>query len=393
MNSRPIYLIAPSGNPNFGDEFIAASWLRYLAKTQPETPVYLDCPQPGLAQSLFSEFHSKLRVTNTLWRAAGDAAALPLDEQGARVSQLVTNLGSPHYDLGLLQLRQAKSLHLLGGGYLNSVWPQHYSLIDGMRAVHELTGARLFATGLGLMPDSAEGNTDSSSLFHGFEYASARDSDSARAFGLSNGIDDAFLGVSSEIGRNTLAANSLCICIQSDTVDDGFLDYAVEIAREHIQRAQNEGRSVYYFEAIPGGDRIAFERLDGLIPESNFVPFTDTWSNGLPLSPKQTWLTTRFHFHLLAAAAGASGTVLGAKTGYYDVKHKSVLDLGSGWSYVSESTPSTASRQNSLQPKLSDFTGRKLAEAQKLYPEPSWAQGDNTLGKSLLRSVKRRISS
>lgn len=390
---RPIYLIAPSGNPNFGDEFIAASWLKHLAKAHPETEVYLDCPEPGIAQSLFAELHPKLRVTDTLWRAVRDAAAFPTAEMSTHVADLVKNLGSPRYDLGLLQLRQAGSLHLLGGGYVNSLWPQHYGLIAGMQAVRELTGARLLATGLGLMPFLDDGTTAADSLFHKFDYASARDAESTSTFGMTQGIDDAFLGAPAEIGRNSLAANSLCVCIQSDTVDDGYFDKAVAFAREHIQKAVDAGKSVYYFEAIPGVDRAAFDQLEDLIPEANFIPFSVIWANGLPLSPNQEWLTTRFHFHLLAAAAGATGTVIGAKAGYYDIKHKSVQDLGSGWSYVSVGGEASAPAANTLNQNLDSLVERKLAEANMLYPTPSWAEGSSTLGQSLLRSVKRRISS
>lgn len=102
-------------------------------------------------------------------------------------------------------------------------------------------------------------------------------------------------------------------------------------------------------------------------------------------------MTTRFHFHVLAAAAGAAGTVIGAKTGYYDVKHQSVLDLGSGWSYVGAGGEVSAPAANTLHHDRAALVARKLAEAGKLYPEPSWAQGESSLGKSLLRSVKRRI--
>ena len=390
---RPIYLIAPSGNPNFGDEFIAASWLKHLAKAHPETEVYLDCPEPGIAQSLFAELHPKLRVTDTLWRAVRDAAAFPTAEMSTHVADLVKNLGSPRYDLGLLQLRQAGSLHLLGGGYVNSLWPQHYGLIAGMQAVRELTGARLLATGLGLMPFLDDGTTAADALFHKFDYASARDAESTSTFGMTQGIDDAFLGAPAEIGRNSLAANSLCVCIQSDTVDDGYFDKAVAFAREHIQKAVDAGKSVYYFEAIPGVDRAAFDQLEDLIPEANFIPFSVIWANGLPLSPNQEWLTTRFHFHLLAAAAGATGTVIGAKAGYYDIKHKSVQDLGSGWSHVSVGGEASAPAANTLKKNLDSLVERKRAEANMLYPAPSWAEGSSTLGQSLLRSVKRRISS
>ncbi|WP_207346233.1 hypothetical protein [Arthrobacter sp. E3] len=179
MNDGPIYLVAPSGNPNFGDEFIAAAWLRHLAKAAPGTEVYLDCPQPGTAQILFAGLHPLLRVTNTLWRAVAESASLPPSQMGERMAQLVRDTGSPLYDLGLLKLREARSLHLLGGGYINSMWPQHYGLVRAVKAVRELTGARLYATGLGLMPMDTDLSVDPLGMFADFEYASVRDADSA----------------------------------------------------------------------------------------------------------------------------------------------------------------------------------------------------------------------
>ncbi|MGA7206734.1 MAG: polysaccharide pyruvyl transferase family protein [Specibacter sp.] len=389
MNAGPIYLVAPSGNPNFGDEIIAAAWLRHLAKAAPDTEVYLDCPQPGTAQILFAGLHPLLHVTNTLWRAVADSAALPPAEMGERVAQLVRDTGSPQYDLGLLKLREAQSLHLLGGGYINNMWPQHYGLVRGLQAVRELTGARLFATGLGLMPADAELPVEAANLFAGFDYASARDADSAKAFGLKFGLDDAFLGAAAEIGRNPAAANSLCVCIQNDTVDDGHLANVLGYVRARVQAAVDSGREVHYFEAIPGPDRAAFEALADLIPESHFVPFVETWRHGLPVHPGQEWLTTRFHFHLLAAAAGAKGTSVEAKAGYYNVKHGSVRDLGSGWAHVANGAEVTPATSNAMQGKLPDLAGRKLAEAQKLYPQAPWKLADESLGKALFRSVRR----
>jgi hypothetical protein len=389
MTAGSIYLIAPAGHPNFGDEFIAAAWLRHLAKNEPNVDVYLDCPQPGTAQVLFEGLHPRLRVTNTLWRAVADSSSLPPAEMGARVASLVRGLGSPQYDLGLLKLREARSLHLLGGGYINSMWPQHYGLIQGMQAVHELTGATLFATGLGLMPTLIEPSIDGHELFHNFEYASARDAESARTFGLRHGLDDAFLGVSEENGRNAGARNSLCVCIQNDTADDDHLATVSAFVRTSVQAAVDAGRNVHYFEAIPGSDRTAYELLADLIPESNFVPFVDTWQNGLFLSPGQQWLTTRFHFHLLAAAAGATGISVEAKAGYYDVKHKSVRDLGSGWAHVVDGVESIVAGPNTLTGKLDRLVQQKQAEASKLYPVAARKQSDESLGRALFRTIRR----
>ena len=85
--------------------------------------------------------------------------------------------------------------------------------------------------------------------------------------------------------------------------------------------------------------------------------------------------------------------MIGAKAGYYDIKHKSVQDLGSGWSHVSVGGEASAPAANTLKKNLDSLVERKRAEANMLYPAPSWAEGSSTLGQSLLRSVKRRISS
>jgi polysaccharide pyruvyl transferase WcaK-like protein len=94
MQSGPIYLIGPSGNPNFGDEFIAAAWLKYLAEVRPDADIWLDCPQPGLASILFDGLHPRLRVTNTLWRLVHETAELPLETAAETIRARVTGLGS-----------------------------------------------------------------------------------------------------------------------------------------------------------------------------------------------------------------------------------------------------------------------------------------------------------
>lgn len=371
MASPVIYLIGTSGHPNFGDEFITAAWLRYLAATAPDAEVWLDCPQPGSAAALFRGLHPHLNVTNTLWRAVIESSGLPPEEVGPRVRDLVTNLGSPAYDVGLLNLREAQSLHLLGGGYLNGVWPHHLALAEGMRAVRDLTGARLYATGQGLLP--AVETPAPHSLFQDFDYVSARDAASAEIHGIAQGFDDAFLGARDEIARNAPGADGLFVCIQSDMTDEETFEKAVAGVRPLIEQALSNGKKVSYVEAIPGVDHAAFALLSDLIPADRFIPFSHIWRHGLPLSAGQEWVTTRFHFHLLAAAAGARGTAVGIKPGYYDVKHQSLIDLGSGWNYVGADELGSGMVRSSgtggIRAKLTELTDRKHAEAARLYPE------------------------
>ena len=375
MQPGPIYLIGPSGNPNFGDEFIAAAWLKFLAKARPGTDVWLDCPQPGLAQVLFEGLHPRLRVTNTLWRLVHETAGLAPDAAAETIRARVTGLGSPLYDLGLLKLREAETLHLIGGGFVNDTWPAHAGLVVAMQAVREMTGARLVATGQGLMPVLSEPPTES--LFADFSHAASRDEAGALAYGILHELDDAFLGVSDEIGRNP-AEPGLYVCIQSDTVDPERFDKAVELARSAVQDAAARGTTAYYVEAIPGRDRLAYESLADLIPEERFIPFVRIWSEGLPLSAGQTWVTSRFHFHLLAAAAGGGGTAVGMKKGYYDVKHQSVAALGSGWTLAlgedgdeggrDAEQPTAPGQPNRLHRSLPALVERKLDEARSIYP-------------------------
>ena len=51
---------------------------------------------------------------------------------GERARTLLHELGSPRYDLGLRELRRMESVHLLGGGYMNEIWPENFGVIAAM---------------------------------------------------------------------------------------------------------------------------------------------------------------------------------------------------------------------------------------------------------------------
>lgn len=371
--SDVLYLVGTSGHPNFGDEFIAASWLRFLARARPGAEVWLDCPNPGLASHLFDGLHPGLRTTDTLWRLAVETAGMAPAAADAHVDRVVTQLGSPRYDLGLLGARRAGSVHFLGGGYLNSIWPHHARLLRAALRLREVSGARLVATGLGLAPAAdTEGLRAALGVF---DHATVRDAPSAQLSRAERAPDDAFLGLPGLAGypgvpAERTADGDVWVCLQSDMSEPGALEDAVAAVRAALAGPALAGRTVRYLEAIPGADRAAFDRLADLVPEENFVPFTQLWQEGFPARPGQTWLTSRFHFHLLAAACGAEGTALEVNTDYYRVKHQSLLETGTGWSI----TP-TGSRAAAAPARSPDFPATaarlhrtKLREAEELYP-------------------------
>ncbi|MHA7239649.1 polysaccharide pyruvyl transferase family protein [Arthrobacter sp. TMS1-12-1] len=401
-----IYLISPAGHPNFGDELIAAAWLKHLAATRPDTEVWLDCPNPGLASELFHGLHPRLHVTNTLWRSCWEAGSADPDVVMRRVDDLVRNLGSPAYDLGLERLRKVESIHLLGGGYLNDLWPFHAGLVAGAVAAQSLTGARLYGTGLSVVPMIGRGAREEGDdrprtaieLLQGFDHVSVRDEPSAALLDVALGLDDAFLGVMEERERGLARGGAdLVLCLQSDLQSEEQSRKVIDDVRATVAAARAEGRTIQYVEAIPGVDRPAFDALGDLMDPDSFIPFMSVWRDGLPLRADQTWVTTRFHLHFLAAAAGAAGTAIGVRDGFYDVKHRSLTDLGTGWAYrpaSQENAPDALTPGSPVAGFTEDIASRaeqKRQEALSLYPvteEPRRRQPDDRRRTPALRIAR-----
>src|SRR5919107_3221370 len=83
------YLVGPTGYPNYGDELIAAAWLRHLAQVAPDADVWLDCHSPGSAQVLFDGLHPRVRFVDTLWRLCWHAPSEGPCEVAAWVQRAV----------------------------------------------------------------------------------------------------------------------------------------------------------------------------------------------------------------------------------------------------------------------------------------------------------------
>ncbi|TLM85645.1 hypothetical protein FDW83_04550 [Pseudarthrobacter sp. NamE2] len=122
-------------------------------------------------------------------------------------------------------------------------------------------------------------------------------------------------------------------------------------------------------------DWAGYDALRDLLSPEAFIPFISVWRDGLPLKPNQSWLTTRFHLHFMGAAAGAVGTAISVKEGYYDVKHGSLLRLGTGWSSNitlaagSSVTGVPETGTATFSARLGARIEQKLDEARELYPQ------------------------
>lgn len=379
-----VYLVAPGGNPNYGDEFILRAWLRYLARARPEADVVVDCHTPGQAAVLLRAWHPRTTFVDTIWRICFDTAHLPPTEAIAVAASTVHDPGRmPRIVSGIELLARADTVHLVGGGYINTVWSHHLALLATATAAVDRSGGAAIATGQGLVP---VGDFDRSSLLRElqepFTLFDVRD---APSYGAISGLvgrqsftgDDAWLGIGDEGVYDTVseaARRSFVFCLQSDLMDDfadgqGTDGLTNAIARL-IEQWHLDGEDVAVVEGMPGSDRIVFDRVAHLLPGVVFVPFTDVWNRGLPARASQTWVSTRFHPHLLAAATGASGLALSGRSDYYPNKHQSLVDAGSRWRLAeSADLPSTPVRDGGFTAEAVGKLRRgKAALAALIYP-------------------------
>ncbi|NKY57244.1 polysaccharide pyruvyl transferase family protein [Nocardia flavorosea] len=336
MDAPPLYYLAgPAGHPNYGDELITAGWLNYLAETAPEAEVWVDTHSPGPAQVLLGALHPRARFTDTLWRLCWEAPSDDPWQVASWVRRAVADPGlAPRWDRGIALLRRADVLHLLGGGYINRIWPRHIGLLAGAAAAARASGARCAATGLGLFPEPEGAAELVRATAAEFAIADVRDRASADLLGTTPGVDDAFLA-QPKLRTSEDDPPEVMLCLQGDQVDIGIDALASAVLR--ILRAwQVPPERIGVVEAIPGADRKVFDLIEHQLPGARFYPFVDIWEHGLPATAGQTWLTTRFHMHLVAATAGATGVAIPISADFYATKHRSLIELGSGWTMLDD---------------------------------------------------------
>lgn len=386
-----IYLVAPSGNPNFGDELIAKTWLDHLARVRPHALVVLDCHSAGQAAIMLRRSHPRVVFVDTLWRLTLFAAGTErhdidrpdgLDPQRPWewVTRAASNLGvASHLDAGVDLLLRARSIHLLGGGYVNNIWPHHLSLVTAIAAVGERTGAPTFASGQGLMPtlDEPRGAVLREALGR-FTVVDVRDRASATAFASiapSESGDDAWLSVPAHTPPSA-PSGRVVLCLQSDLTDDFVADGQTGVAAiaavvtALLDAWAVDSSQITVVECIPGIDVAVPKAMGDRLADATVVPFLDVWRDGLPTGVGNTWISTRFHPHLLAAAAGDSGVAIVPRPDYYATKHQSLIDAGSRWTLLADPAqlPPKPSSGGFDAGSLRANRTRKHVLAQRLYP-------------------------
>jgi polysaccharide pyruvyl transferase len=399
VSERPLlYLVSTAGIPNLGDELIAATWVRHLAEIAPDADVVVDAIGPEHVLAPLRTLHPRVRVVTTLWRlcfrrwAAGkDAAAL--------VAADVRGDSGDSGDEGIALLRRADVVHLTGGGFLNDLWPAFTGLLGGISAVREGGRARTAMTGVGLVPPIGGDPGLVRDLTAGWDVRDVRDAASAELLGAgaTHTCDDAFLHVGEWYHPRPETLPEVMVSLQFTLRPQQLFPPAnaakgngpargagQAVARRGIDQllghvaktlADWGARDVGLLECWPVADRDIVEAARAAMPGARFFGLGEVMAGGFPARAGQTWLSTRFHPHLFAAAAGASGVALSLKRDYYGTKHGSLTELGSGWELahfdlLGHEEPRTPARPagGGWDPAvLTDLAARKAESAARIY--------------------------
>jgi polysaccharide pyruvyl transferase WcaK-like protein len=237
--SPRIYLVGTSGYPNDGDELIATAWVRYYRRRFPDAEIWLDSPRPGQSAVLLSRAGTSASCTDTLYHACWNTPSeepteiLDFGETVAREPGRI-----PREVSGTRVLESADVIHVVGGGYINALWPRHLAVLSAVAGVARRTGARAALTGAGLtqpVPGARERLVD---VLGAYATVDVRDEASPSYLAelgdrVTNTGDDVLLDLDA-VPRARGWDHTTVLCLQDDLVDADrgeVLAYAARLLR------------------------------------------------------------------------------------------------------------------------------------------------------------------
>lgn len=377
---KDLYLVGAGGGPNFGDDLIGKIWVSFLAKRYPERTIWLDTRNAGITASFFAEFKN-VKSVDTFWRLRDRAIKREGDfrDKVKYLEDKVKNLGTPQYDIALTHIKNnVESIHFIGGGYVNKIWRNNLLLFELAVALkkqnHEI---KLFGTGLGLTPVDANFKNEFLKIKPVFDYIEARDVDSSEELSVTLGIDDVWMNFDESaflkrpVTKESEDVPEVMVLLQKDFNEDQ-VDKLFEKAVRMIKSLDNYSRDtvIGVAEAYPSQDYWVLPRLKKVLPNPiKFYSFQHLWQEGFPAGENVTWITTRFHYHLIGSGYGSKGVVLGSGSKYYNVKHRSLLSAGTGWTLSGLDDALIQPTNNSeWEYNVKLLSERKVKLARLLYP-------------------------
>lgn len=346
--ARSLYWVAEPGYPNYGDELIAAEWLRYVARVRPDVPVYVDCARPGPAAAILRNIHPHAVFVDTLARLTFELPTQEFEPEAAEgeepcraaciaravVAALEDEGRAARYAAGIAVLRdEVRGVHYLGGGYMNGAWQENLARL-ALAPWARAKGLPVVGTGLGFAPLEGATAEFAQTCARSFTALTVRDRASFTALRAVDAVglapDDCFVNALEGVYRPDDGIPAVMVSVQGDMVEDK------KALHRHVLAiltawGVKPGSAVGVVECNPYIDCEIMPVLEAAGYTCLLYPAAHLMTQGFPARPGQLWISTRYHPHLLAAARGCSGCYIPLGSAYYRYKHEAVLRMGSHW--------------------------------------------------------------
>lgn len=323
------YLLGALGGPNFGDEAILKIWTSYYCEQFQDHLVCDGFSHPAVLFPL-SERVSSASTEGSLWGALRQLESI-FEQKG------IVTLEDIDLVLESFCQQSLKSIHFIGGGYINSLWPHNYALLGLARFAGWRLGIPVIATGQGLFPPLKGQEEAIHMLFSTLEGVDTRDSISqtiAKAEFCTG--DDAFLYFSepSSFYCQDVKRPFFGLSLQKHLFD-GKNVLNTFFSDKMLTQIRDAGfEDIFLLEAAPEDihvlDRDIFNRVNRYAMHVRFISTRSLIENGLPYHPESLVLTSRYHIHFFYSMMNVKGVAL-YENDYYRNKHFSVRDMGSLW--------------------------------------------------------------
>ena len=362
-----LYLISGNGEPNFGDELIVLSWIKFYRQNGYAGPIFVDCKSgagarrlhPATANVQYGRFLKAMAVGKDGTVAdhiqSGRAVvnyvlgAASVDDPRKAINRIrsVAQDDQPSIDLASIKL-----VHLVGGGYINGAWTNSFSLVGAASQMGKMLGCPVVASGLGVAPLDNLTKQDVLELeraietFEMFEVRDAKSYASLTSFchgeKITSGLDDCFLDEVKVKTRFSGRSLHLCLFGRHAAGDDGLSLF------KRIQEFGGQFDRVVAWRCNIA-DEEACARAAVFFPSLKRMYNRALLYDGLPFGSDDYMITSRFHPHLLGARAGIDGSFL-VQSDFYDSKHRSVSELGSRFKLYSSGNGFERSTAASIMP-------------------------------------------
>lgn len=346
------YLISAAGYPNLGDEWIAHIRLSQLLSNPNVQFVYIDCQNADVFLNLFPHYRNDPRVAviSAAWQWCKDIQGVGLwnglSELDRSLSLSIPDTPAAYVWRSIFDVEQYVPTHveILGGGFVNDLWPWHGTLLRLAQYLKVRYGSMLSWRNGSVYPIGDTLLFDLGSILPSFDAISVRDQASLDRLSI---VNDRVSLVLDAVAEDLLSGNSILKRVRTSEDDKGQKPYCYvnlprDVKEPHVfanqfakmvkeLRAIERTHDIVYLLANPVADGVALSRIKTLFPNTQICSLHEIINSsclrGWPrLHDDSLCLTGRFHVRMYMASLGVNGKYL-CNGDYYDNKHQSINEL------------------------------------------------------------------